>query len=406
MAITINSSNQIYNPAYNEMVITVVSTNIAQTNFKYIADIYIGSDVIRLTAPKNPTYTTGVFDFGRIVETYVSSNISKSTYGFQQNTNSYVSWYVKFGEEYGTTPTIYPSLTTSNTFYSWNGIIDFIPFQSYTQTPYVLQQAAVKQLQTNAISSGIIRDNEHAWIHAITATSGTIYEARVRTYDSAGALIQTVKVTNPYQAVSSANDRFVRFSAGTSNLNSINSSGIVLGSQPIITASVARYDITFETFAGVLTSNPFTYIVNNECTRNITYRFHFLNALGGFDSFTFIRGSQKTSTIVRTSYKKVIGGSTSSSTYGYSLTDRSDTDFNINIADKIKVQSDWINEATLSWLEELVTSPEVYLDDSTNGLIAVNIENASHEFKQNSQEKLFSLTIDFSFSYTRTRQRK
>ena len=406
MAITINSTPQTYNPAYNDIVFVVTSTNIAQPNFKYIADIYVGSQTIRLTISKDALYNTGIFNLGRVIESYVSSDISKSVYGFAQNTSSYTSWYVSFGEQYGNTPAIYSGLTTSSTYYSWNSCFDFLPFQSYTQTPYVLQSAAVKQLLTNKPATVNIRDSEDAWLYMATASSGVVYDARVRTYDSSGSLIQTVKINNPYQAVSSANDRFVRFGCGTNNLNNIASSGITTGAQPIITASVYSYDVTFEMFNGTLVSTPQTYTIDQRCTQYTPYRFHFLNKLGGFDSFTFILASTKTSKNNKTYYSKNVNRSLSSTTYGYNTSDRSKTQLNNIVKDNIKVQSDWISESTMTWLEELINSPEVYLDDSTYGLVSVNIMNSSFEFKQSVKDKLFNLEIEFEYSYDRYTQRR
>lgn len=406
MGVTITAAPQSVTPAYNDIIFIAGSTNTAQPNFKFIADLYIGGQVIRLPASKDVTYNTGVFNFGRIVESYLSSDISKTTYGFQQNLNSYIPFYVKFGEQYGTVPVVYPDLITSSTYQAWNSIFDFLPFQAYTSTPYALQSAAVKQLLTNKPTTVDIRDSEDAWLYGIISSSGVVYDARVRTYDSAGAIIQTVKVNNPYQAQSSTNDRYFRFGCGTSNLNLIASSGITSGAQPIITASVYSYDVTFEMYAGTLVSTPQVYTVNNECTKNDTYRFHFLNKLGGFDSFTFIRGSKKNVSIKRTSYSRNPNRSSSSTVYGYSKSDRGSTQMDTMLKDNIKVLSDWINEDTSVWLEELITSPEVYLDDATYGLVAVNILNSNYEIKQTAQDKLFNLEIEFEYAFDRFRQRK
>jgi hypothetical protein len=406
MGVTIIAAPQDITPAYNDIIFIAGSTNTAQLNHKFVADLYIGGVVIRLTATKDVTYNTGVFNIGRVVESYVSSDISKSTYEFQQNLNSYIPFYIKFGEQYGAVPVVYPDGITSSTYQAWNGIFDFLPFQSYTYTPYVLQSGCVKQLLTNKPTTVDIRDSEDAWLYAISASSGVVYDARIRTYDSAGTIIQTVKVNNPYQALSSTNDRYFRFGCGTSNLNSIASSGITSGSQPIITASVYSYDVTFETYSGTLVSTPQVFTVNNQCTKNDTFRFHFLNKLGGFDSFTFIRGSKKNVSIKRTSYSRNPNRSLSGTSYGYSKSDRGGTQLDTILKDNIKVLSDWINEDTSIWLEELITSPEVYLDDLTHGLVAVNILNSNYEIKQTAQDKLFNLEIEFEYAYERFRQRR
>ena len=60
----------------------------------------------------------------------------------------------------------------------------------------------------------------------------------------------------------------------------------------------------------------------------------------------------------------------------------------------------------MTWLEELINSPEVYLDDSTYGLVSVNIMNSSFEFKQSVKDKLFNLEIEFEYSYDRYTQRR
>lgn len=411
MAVTILDTPEIYSPAYNDIVFVVTSDKKTQANFRYIADVYIGTDMIRLPLLPHPTYGSGAFNVGRIVETYVNSDISKDTYGFQQNLNSYKSFYVRFGEEYGLSTsgtTVYPNQVTSSTIYGWNSNIDFLPFQNYTYTDYVAQPSGAlvtTRLLTNQPTEVKIRDDEDAWTHVMSDTSGTVYYAEVLTYDSSNNLLQTVKINNSYQALGSVNDRFVRFGSGTRNLNLISSSGIVLGSQPIITASVAYYYVDFHKYTGTAVTTKQRYNVDNTCTKNVTYRFHFLNKVGGFDSFTFIRGSQKDVEIKRSNYKKVSGGLTSASTYGYSKSDRGDVQYFTQLRDGIKVKSDWLSEDESDWLEELITSPEVYLDDPTHGLVAVNIKNPTYKFKQTAQDKMIMLEIDFEYSYNRYRQR-
>ena len=412
MAVSISSTPSLYSPAYNDIVFVVTSPLRTQANFRYIADVYVsGESMIRLPLLPHPTYGTGAFNVGRILETFVNSDISKSTYGFQQNLNSYKSFYVKFGEEYGAATsgtTVFPNQVTSSTIYAWNSEIPFLTFQDYDYTDYVAQPSGglvATRLLTNQPTTVKIRDSEDAWMHVMSDTSGTVYYANVVTKDSAGATIQDIKIENPYQALTSTNHRFVRFGCGTANLNSIPSSGITGGSQPIITASVASYTLAFTKYTGSAVTNTQTFTIDNTCTKNVTYRFHFLNKVGGFDSFTFIRGSVKDVDIKRSNYKKVSGGLTSASTYGYNKYDRGDVSYFTQLRDGIKVKSDWLSESESDWLEELITSPEVYLDDATHGLVAVNIKNPNYKFKQTAQDKMIQLEIDFEYSFNRYRQR-
>ena len=412
MAITINGFPETHTPVYNNVMFTVISDNIAETNFKYVADVYVGGDVIRLTTTTNLEYNTGIFNIGRVLEAYLSSDIDKTGTQFRQNVNSYVEYYVKFGEEYGATPVVYPGLTTSNTYTAWNGIMDFLKFQefnaTYGQWEYVFRQSFDEaKFLTDRPASGVIRYNEDAWLYANTNSGNDISKARVVTYDVNKNVLQTVEFVNTFFGSSDTPSEFLRFDAGTSNLNNIPSSGITLGAQPIIVSSGTP--VAYYTVSAILGSNEYsntqTYVIDNNCYKNVAYRFHFLNKLGGFDSFTFYRGSNKSSRIKRSNYKKIAGDATSDATYGYNKSSRGHTTYNVDIEDNIKVESDWINEETMDWLEELITSPEVYLDDPTHGLVGIVVNNSKYEFMQDAQGKLFSLMIDFNYSFDRTRQR-
>lgn len=406
MAITINQNPEKFTPTYNDIIFVVTSNNAAQTNFKYIADVVINGVSRRLKLSPNPTYGSVAFNVGRIVESFVHSDISKTTYGFQQNLNSYVPYTVEFGEEYGPSSgtTIYPALTISAEKYAYNGEFDFLSFQDYDDAEFVLNTSTAASLLTNIPSTISIRDSEDAWLHFMTDTSGTIKEAQISLTLTDGTPGGFKTVPNPFQACTSTNDKFIRFGCGTRNLNLIPSSGVT-GGQPIISASIGSYAVEFLSYSGATIASK-VFNITNTCTKNTVYRFHFLNELGGFDSFSFIRGSNKKVDIKRDKYKKVIGGLTSATTYGYSKSDRGDNQYNTSLKDTIKVKSDWISEAYSTWLEELVTSPEVYLDDPTHGLVAVTITNSSYDFKQTAQDKLFNLEIDFEYSFNRYRQRR
>lgn len=408
--ITVNQEPEDHTPAYNEIIFVVTSDKKTEANFKYVADLYVDgvSTNIRVKRQPHPTLGSAFFDFGRIIETYVTHDISKATYGFQQNLNSYARYQIKFGEEFGLSSsgtTIYPNQVLTQNRFAWNAVLDHLDFKDFADSAtnqYVLNSPTSKFL-TNMPTSGVIGTSEDAWLYMMTDTANDVRRVKINTYDSAGTLIQTVEVNNPFRLVTSSNDRHIRFGCGTRNINLLDSSGVTSGALPIITASVARYSIN--TINALATSETRWFKIESPCTRNVTYRFHFLNPLGGFDSFTFIRGSQKTSEIKRSTYKKITGGLTSASAYGYNKSDRGTTQYNTSIKDNIRVKSDWIKEETFTWLAELVESREVYLDDPTHGIVPVIIQNNKYDFKQDAQEKLFNLEIEFEYAFDRYSQR-
>jgi len=128
--------------------------------------------------------------------------------------------------------------------------------------------------------------------------------------------------------------------------------------------------------------------------------------MGGFDSFSFTRLSTENSAIARQSYKRNLGTLTPvTGAFGYSKSDRQDTVFDTDIKDSITVNSDWISEDESTWLKELITSPCVYLDHATHGLIAINITNGAYEKRRSVNDKIFNLVITFEYSYNSKRQR-
>ena len=90
---------------------------------------------------------------------------------------------------------------------------------------------------------------------------------------------------------------------------------------------------------------------------------------------------------------------------GYSKSDRLKTNYNTTINDKITINSDWINEEQSILLEQLATSPIIYLERSPTDFIAINILNSSYEIKTYlTDRKLFNVTFEIEYSYSRYRQ--
>jgi len=396
----------LFQPAYNDMMFVVTSSNNGQTNFNYIADVYIGSDVIRLTAPAHPTYGSGVFNVGRIVESYVGSDciINESPSGFIQNENSYKSYYVKFGESYGTSGTIYANINTTPTKYVWNGVLDFVANQSFQYGTYVLDESS------NTLNTTIEQNVEathNAWQYIIANDVTALKYAVVKSYDTNNALLKTVAVENSFQTSGTIGHHFMRFTCGKPQLNNL-VPPFAYGSQPIIPSTATKYTVKFADTSGgtgSYDSSTYTYnIVDADCNYQ-TYRLHFLNELGAFESYNFTKLSRKSNEINRSEYKGISGALTSASAFGYSKSDRLRKTSFTSTSEMIKLKSDWLSDAESLWLQQLITSPEIYIDDATNGLIAVTCKASKMDTKTRLNDKLFNLELDIELSYNRYRQR-
>jgi hypothetical protein len=412
MAITINKQPVGTNPVYNDLIYIVESNKVTEANFKFICDVYVyisgaATKVHRMSAPPHPTYGVGVFNPARIIENYINNNFDLNLTAVTQCLDSATFITMKFGEEYGLSTsgtTVYPDLATSNTTNVYNGVFDWEDFCDYDYTIYRSSNSS-SQFLTNSPDSKKVYTDENEYLYAINRTSGDIYYFNVDTYDSNGLLNGSFKIINPYQARSNSYDLMVRCPAGW-NLNDIPSGSITVsaGALPILDAAVYTYDIKCIKFDGTTTIGYKRYALDTTCERFTKYRLHFLNKLGGYDSFSFTKKSNFLTDIKRENYKSNLGELASISTYTHSKSQRAITQYATNIEDRITIRTDFLTSGDILWLEELVTSPDVYVEKN-GAAVPITITNSSFDRQNGEDKKLFTLTLEFKYSYKRYRQR-
>ena len=397
MAITVRQQPANLFPAYNDAVYIVTSSNVAQPNFKFVADIYVNSvKVDRMLIPPHPTELSGKVNVSPLLESRVSQDINLSDNRILPNNNSNVLYEVKFGEAYGSSGTIvYPNLTTISGKYLWNAVLDYPTFCNYSSGDYIGNFLT----ENPYVKSGMeLMVEDNAWLYWNNYNLDTSY-VKVMTYNSVGTLIGTFKIDNKYTS-----SRFLRIPTGCYNILDIPDSQFILGLQPILTGAESYYTVQTFTSSNVSISGIARYNIVDNCSRYEKRRLQFLNELGGYDTFNFTLVSKETMDIERSMFKKDLGSYGSSYSFVNSPNDRAYSQYHTRIKDKISIQSDWVTQDQLAWLEQLVTSPDVRLDDGTY-LIPINITNTSFEKKKVVNEKLFNLQLEYTLSYDRYRQR-
>lgn len=443
MSITIIQTPHSFTPAYNEQIFLVSGTNTAYNSYKYVFNIYDSTGSTKLIPqsikiPARPSDGWCLFDASRIIENYVNSDIAiQNPEGFTHNSNSYIGYKVKVGEEYdlGTSGvTTYADLATSSgTIYAFNGVIPFLEYKDYNANQYMCSGGALVTTFTKLLTTGgnlitgsvdgtytfngslktyRINRDENAWLYGMRNSVDNYCVAVFAGYNSSGTEIKSAYLTNA-TAATSANKHY-RVPAGTRNID-LASLTFVIGSAPFIDSNVAYYDVFLtdatrfywnsEAVRYIIQDTPshVNKILYTGCDDRYTkYRLHFMNKYGGFDSFSFSLASKKTEDIQRKDYKKLWG--TTTSNYSFNTYDRGTVNYNTSIVDKIQLNSDWITESEAAWLEELVSSPEIYWDND-NELVAVNIVNTTYEKKQRNTDKVFNLVIDITMAQNRYRQR-
>ena len=391
MAITILQAPRTRTPVYNDVVLTVDSTNVAQPKFSYIFEIYDGTNTTKLATLRIPpeiNYQYGVVHLQGILQAFVKSDFfgNDATTGVKPVPNTTYDYYVRIGEEYEVAGVITQFLnldTVNDTVFA--GSLQYEKFVTFDITDYDLN-GSKKLFFTNRPLTFYVGLTDEGYTGAYKNAG---YNFEVRTYDSSGSLVQTATFDG-------TTDLFVN--VPTAPL-SINNTTLLTGTQPLITSSIARYEINC-IGTGVPRSVTLDIRLKEYCQ---SYNLHFLNDFGWFDYFRFITAKESFD-FEKDNYKQDPLRLQSDGSYVWSTQDREVVQYQTTQKQKLKLFSDWITEEEAIWLREMVSSPEVYIDWNGNRYSIV-ITNTNYQVKQEGLDEIFNIELDVEFSVNTIRQK-
>lgn len=370
MSITIKSTPNSYSSAHEPLWFVVESTNKAVSGFQYVFDVYKDGELI--TRQRNSPYGAdkyGVINLSSIVRSYLDTPalVDFDPFDFEgQNLMGAEVWFtnydVRFGEICGTTTTVN---SASGTYTARN---------YYNRLPY---EDAV-----NYSSGMVILSNRPA----------TTYK-----YDQ-----QPVVLTVQTQAGTNYRRRHLINGA---TANSFDFSGttslIYFGSDVNEDHDIQIYNADT---SGVIDSRSFKY----RCSKYQPRTLLFLNALGGWDSFTFING------VISQDNDKKKFEQNNYKLSGFTMSDKASRVYHEGVKtyanqvkSKMKLTSDALTTEEYRWLAELINSPIVYLldwDSTRENFWPVQIMQSNYEMKNSLQNKTEVLEIDIEFSNRKNTQ--
>lgn len=421
MSITINDTPQLITPVYNEVPYILSSDNDTEDNFKIQVVVYDSTD-------NNNQETIGTFlypispngyaktELTRILRDSVTHDFALGDKQIVNCPNSIKRFYVTAQEFYGNPPSVSGTIidlndytNASGTLICWNASLPFEEFQPYNYTNYILTQAnyTSNRYLTNAdLATGInMSSSQNGYVYLAQRgynTAGTVGDLidkmTIKTYDSSDNLLGTWTVALDYTfAYSTLTGYMVKIPVGTYNLGLIDTLDFISGTQPIITASTAYYKV-YPSHATYGDCYPIRVNITEYCNSPQVFRLHFLNRLGGFDSFNFEQYYTQNVNIERKLYKSNIG-SYDSGTYTTNLSDRQSKTLVNTAKRQYNIVSNWISEDEASWLEELLTSPVVYWEVDSTTLYGINILTSNYEVKYSHKDKVFNIELQFEVNF-------
>jgi hypothetical protein len=141
--------------------------------------------------------------------------------------------------------------------------------------------------------------------------------------------------------------------------------------------------------------------MDTECKRYDTYRLHWLNKFGSFDSFTFSLVSTEAANVQSYGYQRDPGVWDGTS-YTYPLYAGQAINFAKTKTETLTLNSDWINQDIQQWLvKSLYDSPLVYLErENGTEFEPVKVTNSNYTLKQRRRDGLIQETINIDRTFT------
>tara|TARA_R110002096_G_scaffold390091_1_gene584512 strand:- start:3669 stop:4943 length:1275 start_codon:yes stop_codon:yes gene_type:complete len=423
MAIITYDQPETYQLAYNDNVYVFRSSQPTPTKRFKVSVLPSNSFIPVATVRIYPTPSEfggdhrAFVDVSRILQSKLGHDISIPTanhLGFLPNTNSHFEYALLIQEEDINSDGAY-EVEGLGEFYDiksvWNGVQNNIDWLDFTPSDYLMNTGVgTHKWLTDGPTSTNYRDintGQSASLYFIgtedNAPNG-YYLTTYSDYNAQGTQLSNILVSNPYASAMSAGytKRFLRVPVGTYDIPLTNPTQYSSGSPATVLNNVKSYSIKMWDTSFPI-SETVTFNVDRNCSKYTPVRLHWMNRLGGFDSFNFDLKSEEATGVKRKQYDQQPHTFTGTA-WNYSKASRGRTQYDTQLTKKIKVNTNYLTEGESDWMESLFTSPEVY-QELGNELIAVSINGKSIKKQTSLNDKLMQYSFDLEYAIKNMRQR-
>jgi hypothetical protein len=270
--------------------------------------------------------------------------------------------------------TITRAIVTESNKYVYNGAFKHNDWVGYTGTDYILTANTDKFLTNQPLEFYMTEDQEQ-FVNICTAGVTTGFMV----FENDGGDILKYPVN--------ASGYVVRCNVGSS----ANPSTVVSGTAGHIKTDTEWYDVWYTNAGGTQHSVKYRYYIDRRC-RIEEYQLLFIDRMGSECTFAFPLRAYERGTITRDSYNQRIAGAVSSSVWGYQEYEQGMKTYKVGIEKTMELNTNWMNEDSAAYFEELLTSPLVYLWDGTYGY-PCTIVDSSFEVERQRNKNLIRKTI-------------
>jgi hypothetical protein len=392
MALTITQQPEILTPAYNKQYVTAISNQIAIADFKYVVTVEVNTSgqIYTENILQRPDGYL-VFDAQQWVKNYIQhffNPVLSLASPIQVATNKSVAVKLIITEFYSGVLQTANKVTIN--YYAFDGCLNDKAFAAYNYNDYLFNATSGKLFLSKDITT-ITPDNrlmlgQDFYLHFIQNTAVPITNISVDLRRGAST-IDNVNIAS--MPTSTAYNTFVMRLNSTMFTTATPQVGdVIRTSFNSAAGNIVRYSITLKEL----------------CTKYKDYVLYYLDRDGNILFFHFEKLS-------KTNFNKKVNSVTlqkdylnASFNYTSNSWDREVHNISTMIDSTITLNTDWITETQSTQLNDLFSSPIVYLWDGTE-YRPVTITNNSYEEYKLDNESLFNYNVTCSFDTMETRQR-
>ena len=412
MSVVVYNQPANYGLAYNDNAYVFRSTNYTATQrfkvlilpYDYPASPILATVRVfpRVGVDVNGVVTTdrAYYDPSRILQTQLAGNIAIPTISHPTLfacPNMHYDYFLFIQEEDKVNGVYVGGANKFTAIKSvWNGVNNLTDWLDFDYTDYD-NAVTGKKFLTYAPRTQYIDSNQSAFLYFMTSNLARPARVQLTGYNAAGSIISNgvIDITTT--------GKFNRIAIGTYDIVNSDPSDWSSGLPSTFLTGVSYYTVSIRNVSILTNSETFTFYVNAKCSKYTPVRLHWLNRLGGFDSFNFIYKSEIDTDVKRSTYQQE-PHTFSGTSWDYTKASRGVTTYNVEMTSGMKVNTDFLTDTESAWMEDLFTSPVVYREVD-NQLIAVNVDGKNIKLQTSLNDKLSQYTFDITGAMVNNRQR-
>jgi len=393
MALTLYKTPQELTPAYNNQIFTALSDQTALADFKYIVNVSVnGVASVKEYLPRPDNWL--VFDakewVQNFIEHYFNPELSLAS-PIEIALSKTVEVEVTITEYYDGG---FEEFTTTN-YTAFDACLTDAAFRNYNFEDYLFGQTTGKyflsKTGTTITPDNRLTLNRDMYLHFINTNIIEFIVIELRRPAEGTGILTTIDSVSISPIPTAANyEMYV----------------MRINSAMFITATAQVGDTIRVTFnSDVAAIYRYTIVIKDICTKYTDNILYYLDRDGNilffhFDKISKYNYTKKTNKVTLNPDRL----NTTTGEYGSNTWDREDHIVSTAIESTILLNTDWITETQSRQLNDLWSSPQVWLHNGTD-LLAVTITNNGYEEIKSENESLFQYNVVVNTGVVETRQR-